>query len=214
MPRRSATIPPAPICSAPSAATSPSLSSQMARSIKILRFRNYHYFCGGRGTYGHSSLRFLKKELDSVYGSIQRFHLYDTNSPFEGDQWALIGITEENMLLSLSAHPAVHLRHHGHRFAVWHIRCVLRQQPGDAPHQSSGCQPGFQRSESDAFIAQKPIFERSILFQKPSRSSAKMWPILHQSSQKFWPTRRFLWACLNMKENPAWYFAARLLPRL
>ena len=43
-----------------------------------------------------------KKELDSVYGSIQRFHLYDTNSPFEGDQWALIGITEENMLLSLS----------------------------------------------------------------------------------------------------------------
>lgn len=40
----------------------------------------------------------------TLYGAVQPIHLYDSNTPFEGEQWALIGILEGTHLLSFSRH--------------------------------------------------------------------------------------------------------------
>lgn len=39
---------------------------------------------------------------DAVYASIQPFNLYNSNTPFEGQRWALIGLEEKNDLFAFS----------------------------------------------------------------------------------------------------------------
>lgn len=40
----------------------------------------------------------------AIYGAVKPLKLYDVNTPFSGDQWALIGILEGERLLSFSSH--------------------------------------------------------------------------------------------------------------
>ncbi|MBC3515958.1 EAL domain-containing protein [Neobittarella massiliensis] len=40
---------------------------------------------------------------DKVFGCVQYLHLYDRNSPFEQDQWALIGVVPKTALLGFSS---------------------------------------------------------------------------------------------------------------
>ncbi|HHV13904.1 MAG TPA: EAL domain-containing protein [Clostridiales bacterium] len=44
----------------------------------------------------------LSRPEDTVYGCIQYFELYNTNTPFEKERWALIGMQEKDQLLGFS----------------------------------------------------------------------------------------------------------------
>lgn len=54
-------------------------------------------------TYGNSRLieRNERSKTD-IYGCVQYFKLYNSNTPFESDRWALIGMVQENKLLGFS----------------------------------------------------------------------------------------------------------------
>ncbi len=55
------------------------------------------------GNYGNSyEVEMDESSNETVYGCVQYFQLYNTNTPFEDDQWALIGIMESDSLLSFA----------------------------------------------------------------------------------------------------------------
>ena len=58
---------------------------------------------GGSPVYGNSyRAEHTAGQNEHIYGCMEPLHLYDSNSPFESEQWMLVGLVPEDVLLSFS----------------------------------------------------------------------------------------------------------------
>ncbi|MFQ8600316.1 MAG: hypothetical protein ACLSAP_06850 [Oscillospiraceae bacterium] len=83
---------------------------QITGSLEEIRFLPASLYEGGY------KMESSCKTSQTVYGCIQYLQLYNTNTPFEQEQWALIGVLESRQLFDLPARCAP---------PSWQVRCSL-----------------------------------------------------------------------------------------